>query len=253
VATGFKAVIVTDLEGVACVTDPLVWDAAAAPEAFAEYVRLFVGEVNAAANACFDSGAEEVLVVEGHRNSFRGQLEAFDPRVRLALGVPFHADAEGAVLSHSHSTKTYVATWLNGTLIGEIGHLGALFGEYGTPLVFVSGDTAACREAEDLVEGIVTASVKQAAGRFGAYSLSPESARSLIREKAAEALSKRDAISPVIVAPPVEFVVEFSTTDPVERDTLIPGIEAAGSRRIVIRGQSVAEVMKLFYLAGRVV
>jgi len=266
-----RVAIITDLEGVACVTDRAAWDSDDRTGAFAEYTRLFVGEVNAAAGGCFDAGAREVLVAEGHAKSFRGHMGEFDPRVRLALGVPFHvmaegrydalvlvgyhamADAEGAVLSHSHSDKTYVATWLNGTLIGEIGHLGAVFGEYGTPLVFVSGDVAACREAEELVEGVVTAAVKQAVGRFGAFSLSPQGACELIRERAAAAVEKRDDIRPVAFESPVEFVVEFSTTDPVERSTLVPGVEAAGARRIIISGGSVAEVMRLFCLTSRVV
>ena len=266
-----KVAIITDLEGVACVTGRVAWDTDDRTGAFAEYTGLLVGETNAAAAACFDAGADEVLVVEGHAKSFRGHMNEFDPRVGFALRVPFHsiaegrydalmlvgyhamADAQGAVLSHSHSDRTYVATWLNGVLIGEIGHLGAIFGEYGTPLVFVSGDVAACREAEELVDGVVTAAVKQAAGRFGAFSLSPQGACELIRERAAAAVEKRDDIRPAAFEPPIEFVVEFSTTDPVERSALIPGVESAGPRRMLIRGDSVAEVMRLFYLTGRVV
>lgn len=270
-ASGFKAIIVTDLEGVAGVVNPVVWNSADTSGAFDEYTRLLVGEVNAAVAACFDSGAEEVLIVEGHRNSFRGRLSEFDSRAKVALGVPFHklaegrhdalllvgyhamSDADAAVLSHSHSSGTYVATWLNGTLIGEIGHLAALFGEYGTPLVFVSGDAAACKEADELVDGVVTAPVKQGVHRFAAITLSPAAACELIRESAAEAVAGRDEIRPLGFEPPVEFVVEFATTDPVERNTLIPGIETAGPRRMLIRGKSVAEVMERFWLTSRLV
>ena len=268
---GPRVAIITDLEGVACVTSRAVWDSNDTTGAFAEYTRLLVGEANAAAAGCFDAGADEVLLFEGHGNSFRGHLPEFDPRAKLALGVPFHkvaeerydalilvgyhamADAQNAVLSHSHSSGTYVATWLNGTLIGEIGHLAALFGEYGTPLVLVTGDAAACKEAEELIDGVEVVSVKQAAGRFGAISLSPAAACGLIKKHAKSAVDARDEIKPFICEPPVEFVVEFSTTDPVERSTLIPGIETAGPRRMIIRGKSVAEVMERFWIASRLV
>jgi len=268
---GFKVLVMTDLEGVACAMKLDVWDPRDAAAAFAEYTKILAAEANAAAAAAFDAGAEEVLLVEGHANSFRGHLEDFDPRAGIAMGVPayelaerrydalllvgYHAmaDVEKGILSHSHSNKTYVSTWLNGTLVGEIGHLAALFGDCGTPLVFASGEAAACREAEDLVDGVVTASVKEAIHRFGGISLSPKAAADLIRRRAREAVEKREEIAPLRFDPPIEFVVEFSTTDPVERNTLVPGIEAAGPRSMIIRGESVTQVMKLFNLTARIV
>jgi len=270
-AEGFSVIIVTDLEGAACVVSPVVWDREDATGGFREASEILAGEINAAAGAAFAAGADEVLIVEGHRGSFRGLVDRFDPRAKISLGVPFYelaeqgwdalclvgyhamADAERAVLSHSFADRAYVASWLNGTLVGEIGHLATLFGEHGTPLVFVSGDVAAVREAEELIEGVVTVAVKEAAHRFGGISFSPQAAREMIAESAGEAFAAREEIVPLRVEPPVEFVVEFSTTDPVERNVLVPGIEAAGPRRMVIRGRTVSEVMRLFELTGRIV
>lgn len=270
-AGGFSVLVVTDLEGVACTVSPLVWHSDETSGTFEQASRILAGEVNAVVGSAFEAGAEEVLVVEGHKNSLRGRLDDIDPRAKLAFGVPFHelatlgwdclmlvgyhamADAEKAVLGHSFSDKTYVASWLNGTLVGEIGHLAALFGEHGTPLVFVSGDGAACREAEELVEGVVTAAVKEGVRRFGAMSLSPKAARDLLAAKAREAIEAMDEVVPLAFEPPIEFVVEFSTTDPVERNMMVPGIESAGARRMVIRGETVLEVMRLFELTARIV
>ncbi|MCD6405835.1 MAG: M55 family metallopeptidase [Planctomycetes bacterium] len=270
-AEGTSVLIMTDLEGVGGVTSWATCDPRDTTGAFREASGRLVGEINAAAEAAFDAGAEEVVIVEGHKGTFRGHQNQFDQRAKLALGVAFYeiaqegfdclmlvgfhamADAERGVLSHSYANKTYVASWLNGTRVGEIGHLASLFGEYKTPLVFVAGDQAACREAEDLVEGVVTAPVKEGYHRFGAVSLSPQAAQELIREKAREALSVADDITALRFEPPIEFVVEFSSTDPVERSSLVPGIEAAGARRMVIRGDSVNEVMNLFNLTARIV
>ena len=203
-AGGFSVLVVTDLEGVACTVSPLVWHSGETSGVFEQASRVLTGEINAVVGAAFEAGADEVVVVEGHRDSLRGRLEEIDPRAKLAFGVPFYelasrgwdclmlvgyhamADAEKAVLGHSFSDKTYVASWLNGTLVGEIGHLAALFGEHGTPLVFASGDAAACRETEELVEGAVTAAVKEGLGRFGAISLSPEAAMELLLQKVRE-------------------------------------------------------------------
>lgn len=270
-AGGMSVMIMTDLEGVGGVTSWRACDSADPTGAFQEATRRLVIEVNAAAEAAFDAGAEEVVIMQGHANTFQGHHEDFDQRAKLSVGAAYHkvaeqgfdalmlvgfhamADAEGGILSHSYADKTYVASWLNGTLIGEIGHLAAMFGAHGTPFIFLSGDAAACREAEDLVEGVITAAVKEGFARFGGTSLSVQAARELICEKAAEAFSRMEEIAPLEFEGPIEFVVEFSTTDPVERNILVPGIEAAGSRRIIIRGESVSEVMALFALTARVV
>ena len=71
---------------------------------------------------------------------------------------------------------------LNGRPIGETAQIALYFGALGLPLIFLSGDADACREAEELVPGIGTAAVKEGVGRGAAISLSAVAARRLIRE-----------------------------------------------------------------------
>ena len=74
-------------------------------------------------------------------------------------------------------------------------------GEVGKFLVMHAGDTAACREAEALIPGIVTAAVKKGYGIHSALHLTKENARALIRKKAEEAMSKIKEITPYTVEP----------------------------------------------------
>ena len=79
---------------------------------------------------------------------------------------------------------------LKGRPIGEIAQLALCTGALCLPLIFLSGEEAACREAEELVPEIVTASVKVGLGRSSVISLSAPKARALIEERIQEAVVK---------------------------------------------------------------
>jgi len=214
-----KVYIFTDMEGVAGIEE---WDdrkdtpapAAARRESCK---RLLTAEVNAAAAGAFDGGADEVVVKMGHADSIlyeeldervefirRGEtwLQGIDEGVDALFFVGGHARAgtPDGVLCHTWS-RTVKAWYVNGREVGEIGVCALTAGCFGVPYVFHAGDTAACREAAELVPGIVTAAVKHGYGMHAARHLSKERARELIRRKAAEAVKRAGRIAPCTVPP----------------------------------------------------
>ena len=70
--------------------------------------------------------------------------------------------------NHTQNSHTVDAYRLNGTLIGEIGQLALFMGGLGLPLLFLSGERDACREAQELVPEITTVAVKEGLGRGAA-------------------------------------------------------------------------------------
>ena len=169
-----KVFMVTDMEGVAGVVsftdqsypDGRYYDAGK---------RLVTGEVNAAVDGLLETGVEEVLVWDGH-GAGGIDFEALHPEALLLHGRPSppwsrmrevilrydafvivgqHAMA-GVVTSnqnHTQDSRTVDAYRLNGKLIGEIGQLALFMGGLGLPLLFLSGEKDACREAEALGTG----------------------------------------------------------------------------------------------------
>ena len=98
------------------------------------------------------------------------------PEADVALLVAYHAMAgtERAVLDHTMSAAAVHEVRLNGRAVGEIGLGAALCGALGLPVALVTGDVAACLEAESLLPGVVTCPVKEGHGRFSARVLTPE-------------------------------------------------------------------------------
>src|ERR1700687_4839633 len=155
--------------------------------------RLMTADVNAAINGAFEGGASEVVVSDGHWDGRNILIEDLDSRARLNSGSPspfsmlqsiddtptpealifvgYHAMAgtKKGVLDHTWSDERIRAVYVNERLVGEIGLNAALAGEFGAPVIALTGDQHACAEAQDLLgPALEIAAVKNATGRYAA-------------------------------------------------------------------------------------
>jgi len=92
---GLKILIVGDMEGVAgAVTEQQL-----SPQGFeyGEFRKIYTDEVNAAIEAAFDGGAEEVVVADSHGNAQNLLLDRLNSRVTLIRGWPRHLVMMGGV------------------------------------------------------------------------------------------------------------------------------------------------------------
>jgi D-amino peptidase len=112
----------------------------------------------------------------------------------------------------------------------------------------VTGDQAACREAEGLLgDGLTTVAVKQGLGRFSARHIAPIRAREQIEEAAAAALSDLAAVTPYDPGSPCEIRVELATSDEVERYRHHAVVEIVGGRTLVSRASDWWTAWRQFY------
>lgn len=227
----------TDLEGVAGVVS---FKSQTLPEhRYGEQARrLLTAEVNACVEGLREAGVTDAVVMDGH-GAGGIVFEEIHPEARLIHGLPMapswadsleatdialfvgqHAMA-GTVdgnLNHTQDSTAITSYTLNGRLIGEIGQFALFAGSYGVPVVFLSGDEAACREVEALIPGVTTAAVKKGLGRNSAISLSAQKARDLIRSRAAAAVGrhKTQPIAPLRWPGPYVLEKRYFTTERVE-------------------------------------
>jgi len=214
--------LMTDLEGVAGVLDCENW--CLRESRYYDLAKeLLTEEVNAAVDGFFSAGATYVMVADGHGGGGINPA-LLDARAELLRGwgkgyplgledgfdafacVGQHAKArtEFAHLAHTQSFG-YLDLSVNGVSVGEFGEMVLCASELGIPTIFGAGDLAFTKEAEALVPGIETVSVKRGnrAGRgdecgsaaygkrnLGAVHKSPRGARALIREGAARAVER---------------------------------------------------------------
>jgi D-amino peptidase len=255
-----KVYVITDLEGVAGVQR---WEQTRERgPLYEQAVRLLSAEVNAAVDGILDAAPDATVVVwDGHGS---GGLDVerlhakarFIPRGPIAapyfldegfdalffVGQHAMAGTAGATLSHTYSSRTIEYYKLNGIYVGEFGGRAALAGSLGVPAAFISGDDKAVAEARDLVPGIYGAVVKEGRGVEMAIHLSPQSARELIRQTAAQAIRHVGDIAPLVLDPPYEQEVRLLPnvdTTPYARRA---GVEWVDERTFLLRSGSLGEL-----------
>ncbi len=255
-----KILMLTDMEGISGVF--LADHVTHGHPLYAEARRYMVWDMNAAIEGLFAGGADKVLVRDGHSgrgdNCIWGDL---DPRAEYILGEggrlsPFdledfdavvllgtHAMAgtSEAILEHTSSSKAWQNFWLNGRKTGEIGMMIYVAGERGIPMIMVSGDDKACKEAQSLVPNMVTACVKQGLSCEGGLLLSPDAAHSLITEKAAEAMKNAPNVQPVKLEPPITARLEMVSRGRLPVRGEKPYVKIIDGRTYEVTGDSVQQ------------
>ncbi len=248
-----KLLIASDMEGVTGVVN---WDQVNPVHfEYARFRKLMTEDINAAARGAFESGADEIIVVDGHHDGANILVEELDPRLRLISGSPaplsmmqgmdesvdgvlfvgYHArhGSPNAILDHTWSSSSVANMWINGILTGEYGLNAAVAGHFGVPVIMVSGDQTACAQVVELLGDLETAVVKQAVGRFAAECLSPQMAQEAIYMATARAVSRLEQgepPDPFVVDTPVQLRIEFFKSEQAERACLIPGARRDGTR-----------------------
>ena len=170
-------------------------------------------DVNICAQACFDAGADEVIVRDGHAAGVSILWDELIPGVQLIQGATpgerfcdcdgsdgmillgYHAMAgtQRALLEHTYSSKGIQNIWMNGVRAGEFAIDTAIAGEHGIPVIMTSGCDKLCAEAKAFLPQVVTCQVKRSVTCLSAILLAPEDSAALLRTKTIEAIEKLKA------------------------------------------------------------
>jgi D-amino peptidase len=231
--------VISDIEGVAGIVK---WAQTGGENStlYHEARRLYTEEINAAVRGAKAAGAKEIVVMDCHgaggdytfnsllpdlldpacefvvQSEWTEYTEFLEQGCDAALFVGMHAMAGTAdgVLSHTVSGQAWQRLQFNGVEVGETGINAALCGQWGCPVLLVTGDRAVCREGRELLgDGLTTVEVKVGLGRYSARNLPAVRARELIEDGAKRALEDLNAVQPYDPGRPCEIQVDFTTTD----------------------------------------
>ncbi len=249
--------IISDMEGVSgIVKGPQTHGGA---KLYEEGRKLYTEEINAAVRGAKAAGAGEIVVMDHHGageewsfNSF--VPDALDPACEyvvqstwtqytefleegcdacLLVGMHAMAGTPDGVLAHTVSGREWHNLRFNGVAVGESAINAAMCGNWDCPVLLVTGDEAACREAKALLgEGLTTVPVKKGIGFDAARNLAPVLARERIEESARNALGDLRAVAPYDPGRPAEIEVDFTNTTQVEKYLGRSGVEVTGPRSI---------------------
>ena len=137
---------------------------------------------------------------------------------------------------------------INGEPCGEIGLNAAVAGYFNAPVILISGDQAACSEAEALIPGIEQAVVKWANGRMSAELLPPSITQEKIRIAASQAVHqfKHDQLpAPRKLETPIQMAIDFVHSEMADKAAILPGASRTG-RRIEYTAPDVPTLYRAF-------
>ena len=253
--------ICTDMEGLSGVDcwDQCYPDDRSAP-GYQHARAQLTAEANAAAAGCFDGGATEVRMMDGHGyNEFSGFImDELDPRIRCVAVAPDdprrlegldetvtafavigqHAMAGtiNGFIDHTGSPKVVCRLLINGQEHGEVSRLAMYAGFYGIPLVYASGDEALCDEMRRLFPHVVTTPTKRGTGWETCELYPVEEVRRNIRRDIARSLQKVDRSLAWRPQPPIEITLEFAWSglaDEVASQPKVQRVDARTVRQII--------------------
>jgi D-amino peptidase len=212
-------------------------------------------DVNAAVEGALEAGAMEVVVNDSH-GSMRNinpddlhprailisgspkplsMMQGIDPSFQACLFIGYHAKAgtENAILDHTISGSVVRAIKVNGVEMPELGLNAAIAGYYGVPVILVSGDTAVCLQASEILgKDVVTVPVKEAIGRLAAKLVPVDEARKMIKAGVKDALGRLGAIKPFKVAAPYSFELAYHVSAQADMGAMIPGVKRLDARTL---------------------
>jgi len=254
--------IMVDAEGISGIFDSE--QVMASGSRYSEGRELMVRDINACVEACKEAGAKKVYVRDCHANGtnviwsklssladyyivgYTGQdrfpgLDECDGVI--LLGYHSMAGTSGGILEHTMSSASIQNYWVNGQKVGEIAIDAAIVGERGKPVIMVSGDDKACREAEAFLPGVVTAEVKKGITWKGGMLLPPEKAYVLIKQKTKEAILKLPHLKPFVFEKPIRLRVELTERGILPPQYSKPYMKIIDGRTYEVEGSTMEEAL----------
>ena len=233
--------------------------------------RWMTEEVIVAAEASFAAGYGEVIVADSHGNAHNIDPDALPDNVQLIRSWPrplfmmqgvelehveacmllgHHADSttRDSILAHSFNGAACRSVRMNGEICSE-GYLGAaLAGEFGKPVIFVSGDEHTIADARRYAPQAVGFITKRSYGYRSQMSLPPPQVRRLMRDAIDTALS-RPLPQPFVLRGPFNLELEMTSQVAAEMLSYLPGVERQDAWKVTARFDRMQAVMKFISFA----
>jgi D-amino peptidase len=249
---GLKIYISADMEGLTGV----VTDEQLGPEGF-EYGRfrqIMTDEVNVVIEAAREAGATEFLVSDSHGNGQNllieqlpddvqivrswprelGMMHGIDASFDGVIFVGYHASTSSSsgVRAHTESSAYLTGLQLNGQDVSEGAWNAAVAGQFGVPVILVTGDDAAVEELTAMVGDMEGAVVKKNHGFHSATTLTPAAGLELIRIKTRAAIQRIGDFRPHELSGPPVVRFSLKNYQPVELLAYLRDVKRVDSHTI---------------------
>jgi D-amino peptidase len=266
-AKKLKVFISVDMEGISGLIN---WDETSqgGPD-YPLFRKLMTEEANAAIEGAMQAGATEIVVRDAHDSARNILPDLLRPEARLIrewngplsmmegidktfdavvfIGNHARAGTPNAVLKHTMSLSLFDVI-LNGVRLPEAAWNAAIAGYFDVPVVFLSGDTAICKQIQEIIGPIETVAVKDGMGP-AASMIHPRKAQEMIQKGVAAGLRNLKAYKPYKPSSPYKLEIVFNDENLARRASYIPGADRTGERSVAFTSSDFMDIVKYFRLA----
>jgi len=266
-AKKLKVFISVDMEGISGLIN---WDETSqgGPD-YPMFRKFMTEEANAAIAGALEAGATEIVVRDAHDSARNILPDLLRPEARLIrewngplsmmegldktfdavvfIGNHARAGTPNAVLKHTMSLSLFDVI-LNGVRLPEAAWNAAIAGYFDVPVVFLSGDTAVCKQIQEIIGPIETVAVKDGMGP-AASMIHPRKAQEMIQKGVAAGLRNLKACKPYKPSSPYKLEIVFTDENQARRASYIPGADRTGERSVAFTSSDFMDIVKDFRLA----
>jgi D-amino peptidase len=266
---GLKVFISVDMEGITGVISRD--ETGSAGSDYQYYRKLMTEEATSAIIGARAAGATEVVVRDSHGSARNlipdelhhgakllrgwsggpfGMMEGIDSTFDAVVFVGYHAKAgtKDATLDHTMSSVSIHDLQVNGISLPEAGWNGLIAGYYDVPVVFLSGDKAACEQAQAVFGDIESVVVKEGIGE-ACLNRHPGDSQNLIKQGVTKALERLKEFKPLKYEPPYTIEVHFKNEPEAYRASWYPEAKRSGDYSVSYTSDDFLDLMRFFMLA----
>ncbi len=176
-------------------------------------------------------------------------MEGIDEGFDAAIFIGYHSSVANidGIAAHTVSGSLF-SMKINGTEMTEGGMNALLAGNFGVPVVMISGDQAAVSEVSDMLGPIEGAVVKWHYSHTSGRSLMPEAVRALIKEKVQAGLARRQELNPFRIEGPLTLDMTYKNDKAAELIAYLPNVELIDNHTVRFIG-SIIELSMFIEMA----
>lgn len=220
--------ILCDLEGISGVTTIEQMERGTA--GYEKACRALEHSLNVCAEAVKAAGADNIYYLDGHGgggNVNPDNIVGFCKKVdingwqelvmsgkidcQIELGSHARAGTIGGFLDHTLTSRAWFSYKIGDKEYSEVGIHAAFLGLYDVPVVLVSGDEVACRQAGEYIDGVFTAPVKIASVRNVAHDY--DGTDEMLKDGVKRALAGYRTVKPHKLDLPTDITLTLYRTD----------------------------------------
>lgn len=233
---------------------------------YERFRKFMTAEVNACIAAAREAGADEILVSDSHGNGQNllieklpddvmivrswprelGMMEGIDETFDGAIFLGYHSstDNKEGVRAHTMSSANITSVKINNIAMPESGINALIAGHFNVPIILISGDDVAVKEAQDLIGDVEGAVVKWANSFHSAKTLTPNAGYKVISEKTKAAIARIKDFKPYKLNGDLTLDISLKNYRPVQLLEYLPQVERIDSHTVRYIGKDMVEISK---------